>query len=147
MTHKLPAFDVLVDMARNDPQRLEKLRRKLTQNVIAGAATEQKRKRLEGLQFRVDLERRRARSPLAATIKISEMMCHSLADLHRSMVTPLVADDDGEPPQTNASVLEFPGKSRGQSPDGNVEAPLDELQGYIVIEDDGEVWDDPNRED
>ena len=25
MRHKLPAFDVLVDMARNDPQRLENL--------------------------------------------------------------------------------------------------------------------------
>ncbi len=107
MKQKLPAFDVLVDMARNDPQRLEKLRRILTEHVIAGATTEQKRKRLEGLQFRVDLERERARSPLAATIKISEMMCHSLADLHRSMVTPLVAEQESE--QTpKAKVLAFP---------------------------------------
>jgi hypothetical protein len=107
MKQKLPAFDVLVDMARNDPQRLEKLRRKLTEHVIAGATTEQKRKRLEGLQFRVDLERERARSPLAATIKISEMMCHSLADLHRSMVTPLVAE--AQPDQArSAKVLAFP---------------------------------------
>jgi len=108
MKQKLPAFDVLVDMARNDPQRLEKLRRVLTDKVIAGAHTEQQRKRLEGLQFRVDLERERARSPLAATIRISEMMAKSLADLHRSMVTPFVADE----PITSASkakILQFPG--------------------------------------
>ena len=107
MKQKLPAFDVLVDMARNDPQRLEKLRRILTEHVIAGATTEQKRKRLEGLQFGGDLERERARSPLAATIKISEMMCHSLADLHRSMVTPLVAEQEGEA-SPKAKVLAFP---------------------------------------
>ena len=108
MGQKLPAFDVLVDMARNDPQRLEKLRDKLTSSVIAGAATVQKRKRLEGLQFRVDLERRRARSPLAATIKISEMMCHALADLHRSMVTPLVSAEEVDL-APRAKILKFPG--------------------------------------
>ena len=107
MRHKLPAFDVLVDMARNDPQKLENLRLKLTKSVIEGAATEQKRKRLEGLQFRVDLERKRARSPLAATIKISEMMCHSLADLHRSMVTPLASEEE-ERTTTAAKILKFP---------------------------------------
>ena len=97
MKQKLPAFDVLVDMARNDPQSLENLRRRLTNTVIQSASTDEQRRRLEGLQFRVDMERQRARSPLAATIKISEMMCHSLADLHRSMVTPLVSEAEDEP--------------------------------------------------
>lgn len=85
---RLPAFEVLVDMARNDPQGLETLRRSLTDAVIAAASNETTRKRLQGLQFRVDMERRRATTPLAATIRISEMMCRSLADLHRSMVAP-----------------------------------------------------------
>ena len=88
MKPRLPAFDVLVDMARNDPQGLEKLRRSLTDAVIAAASNETTRRRLLGLQFRVDMERRKAGSPLAATIRISEMMCHSLAALHRSMVAP-----------------------------------------------------------
>ena len=108
MERKLPAFDVLVDMARNDPQRLELLRQKLSANIINSAATEQKRKRLEGLQFRVDMEREKARSPLAATIKIPEMMCHSLADLHRSMVTPLAAEDESKSPQESAAIITFP---------------------------------------
>jgi hypothetical protein len=33
------------------------------------------------------MERRKATTPLAATIRISEMMCRSLAELHRSMVS------------------------------------------------------------
>ena len=88
MKSRLPAFDVLVDMARNDPQGLETLRRSLTDAVIAAASNETTRRRLRGLQFRVDMERRRATTPLAATIRISEMMCQSLAALHRSMVAP-----------------------------------------------------------
>ena len=95
-------------MARNDPQGLESLRRSLTASIIESAQDEQKRKRLEGLQFRVDLERQRARSPLAACIKISEMMCHSLADLHRSMVTPLVTDEHAGT-QRKATIVSFPG--------------------------------------
>jgi hypothetical protein len=108
MKSKLPAFDVLVDIARNDPQRLESLRRTLTDDIIKGANSEQQRKRLEGLQFRVDLERERARSPLAACIRISEMMCHSLADLHRSMVTPFADEESSQLRQ--ATVLSFPGR-------------------------------------
>ena len=107
MTQKLPEFEVLVEMARNHPDRLETLRQELTSEIIENAASEQRKKRLEGLQFRVDLERRRARSPLAATIKISEMMCQSLADLHRSMVTPLVAERHDTETQAPATVLEF----------------------------------------
>jgi len=93
MKARLPAFEVLVDMARNDPEGLETLRRSLTDAVIAGASSDTTRRRLQGLQFRVDLERRRAATPLAAAIRISEMMCRSLADLHRSMV----AVGDGVP--------------------------------------------------
>lgn len=95
---RLPAFEVLVDMARNDPQGLETLRRSLTDAVIAAASNEITRKRLQGLQFRVDMERRRATTPLAATIRISEMMCRSLADLHRSMVAPAEGAADAAPP-------------------------------------------------
>lgn len=87
MTTRLPAFEVLVDMARNDPEGLETLRRSLTSAVIDGASSARSRRRLEGIQFKVDVARRRAATPLAATIRISEMMARSLADLHASLVT------------------------------------------------------------
>jgi hypothetical protein len=115
MRRKLPAFEVLVDLARNDPQRLEALRSKLTGDVIDKARTEQQRKRLEGIQFRVDLERQRARNPLAATIRISEMMANSLAELHRSMVTPLADDFPANLATADATVLAFPARDDSAS--------------------------------
>ena len=88
MRARLPAFDVLVDMARNDPQGLEALRTRLTRQVIDTASNDIARRRLEGLQFKVEAVRKKARSPLAACMHISEMMCHSLAELHKSIVAP-----------------------------------------------------------
>lgn len=109
MTTRLPAFEVLVDMARNDPEGLETLRRSLTNAVIATASSEDSRRRLKGLQFRVDLERRRAPTPLAATIRISEMMCRSLADLHASFVTTEGVEQEAMPaPSMLNNVVPFP---------------------------------------
>jgi hypothetical protein len=87
MSTRLPAFDVLLDLARNDPEGLEELRQSLTTSIIDAASNEANRRRLRGLQFRVDMERERAKTPLAATIRISELMCQSMAELHRTMVT------------------------------------------------------------
>ncbi len=87
MSTRLPAFDVLLDLARNDPEGLEALRQTLTSSIIDAAPSEANRRRLRGLQFQVDMEREKARTPLAATIRISELMCQSLAELHRTMVT------------------------------------------------------------
>lgn len=88
MQPSLPEFDVLVDMARNDPERLEALRQTMVQGVIDSSSNDDMRRRLAGVQFRVDAVRRRSATPLAACIRISEMMCQSLAELHRSMVAP-----------------------------------------------------------
>jgi hypothetical protein len=94
MKVRLPAFEVLVDMARNDPQGLETLRRSLTNAVITAAPNEEARRRLLGLQFRIDMERRRAGTPLAAAMRLSELMCHSLARLHRSIIEPAALRDE-----------------------------------------------------
>jgi len=116
MKPRLPAFEVLVDMARNDPQGLEKLRRSLTDAVIAAASNETTRRRLQGLQFRVDMERRRATTPLAATIRISEMMCRSLAALHRSMVAPATQALPEDRASTQGQVLDFRQLARPEDP-------------------------------
>lgn len=115
---RLPAFDVLVDMARNDPKGLETLRRSLTDAVIAAASNDTTRRRLQGLQFKVDMERRRAATPLAATIRISEMMCRSLAELHRAMVKPVpplevVPDHPVAEPRTRADAADHASQPGG----------------------------------
>ena len=107
----LPEFEVLVDLARNDPSGLEDLRHALVGGVIEHARTKQQKQRLAGLQFRIDLERRKSTSPMGATIRISEMMCRSLADLHLSIVAPEELDTDAEVIELHdvgATIVPFP---------------------------------------
>lgn len=91
---ELPDFDVLVDMARHNPQALEDLRKRLTDAVIEQQPDHVKQQRLRGLAFQIDMERQRARTPMAATIKLSEMMCWKLAELNRCFLRPEEVLDD-----------------------------------------------------
>ena len=107
----LPEFEVLVDMARNDPTGLEDLRAALVTGVIDSARTPQQQQRLAGLQFRIDLERRKSGSPMGAAIRISEMMCRSLADLHLSIVAPEELETEAEEIELHdvgAKIVPFP---------------------------------------
>ena len=103
----LPEFDTLLDMARNDPAGLEELRLKLTADILADARNDAQRKRLEGLVFKVNMERRRSSSPMGATIRLSELMCQSLADLQLAIVAPdeLQVESD---PSAAENVIAFP---------------------------------------
>lgn len=82
MQRKLPPFDELMDLARNRPEEFERLRMALCETAI-NQTSEKIRPRLRGLQFRIDMERRRCHNPLASCIKISAMMHESLVRLSR----------------------------------------------------------------
>ena len=84
----LPAFDALASLARRDPSALERLRERLTDEIIRRASTDAARRRLAGLKFRIDMERRRAPDALAACVRISALMHSSLADLHQALSVP-----------------------------------------------------------
>lgn len=98
---RLPQFEILMDMARNDPDALEQLRRRLCTQIIEQAAPA-RRARLRGLQFQVDMERRRARTPLGALIRISAMMHASLHQLSVAFNAP-----KPYPQRTHARVLHY----------------------------------------
>ena len=66
-------FDTWSAMARTDPQTFEKMRLAAIQAAI-DSAPEANRERLRRLQWRIDQERRLARTPLAACVRISRMM-------------------------------------------------------------------------
>ena len=104
MSSHLPDFEVLKRMAETNPKGLEALRQKLIADVLAGASADQRR-RLEGLQFRIDVERRRAANPLAATIKLSAMMRDSLLRLQHAVNNP---ESLRAVPAHTAAVLAFP---------------------------------------
>jgi len=87
MTQDLPPFDELMRMAKDEPEKLEELRVKLSQQTI-DAAPEKLQPRLRGLQFQVDAKRRLAKNPLSACIQISEMMHQSFAELYEALNMP-----------------------------------------------------------
>ena len=84
MSYDLPEFDKLREMAQRDPEALERLRVELCDRLIQ-EAPEKYRRKLRGLQFRVDMERRRAKSPMAACIAISGMMHDSFDRLRQTL--------------------------------------------------------------
>jgi hypothetical protein len=66
-------FDTWSEMARIDPETFESMRRAAIEAVIENAP-EANRERLRRLQWRIDQERRLARTPMAACLRISRMM-------------------------------------------------------------------------
>lgn len=111
MQHDLPSFDKLRELAQNDPTELERLRIELCEQIIHDAP-EQYRRRLRGLQFKIDMERRKAKSPMAACITISGMMHDSFDKLRvalneaagtTSTTEPAVSNSDTAP----AKVIPF----------------------------------------
>jgi len=95
MQSTLPEFDTLVALARKDPARLEALRVQLCEELIA-SAPEATQRRLRGLQFQIDAQRRLTKTPLQACQKISEMMHDSFAEL-RATLNDLSSNDSHAP--------------------------------------------------
>jgi len=103
---RLPTFEVLAELGRRDPNALQALGRLLTDDVIKHAPRPASRRRLEGLKFRIEMERQRAPNPLAACARLSQMMFESLSELHTALNEP-----DGYRKQRETSagtVLGFP---------------------------------------
>lgn len=75
MTRSNPCsnFDEWASLAQNDPAAFEERRSCVIENFIQNSPCHLQR-RLRGLQFRVDMERRRARTPMGACVRISGMM-------------------------------------------------------------------------
>ncbi len=73
----LPDFDTLRDLARENPEELERLRLALCQKVIDEAPSHAK-PRLEGLLFQINARRALAKSHQEAAQELSNMMNHSL---------------------------------------------------------------------
>lgn len=74
-------FDEWSLLARRDPAAFEARRAALIEDVLSRFPTPGQR-RLRGLQFRIDMERRRARTPMAACLRLSSLMWDSLLGAH-----------------------------------------------------------------
>lgn len=101
MYRDLPDFDTLLSLHEEDPQELDKIRADLT-DAIFESASESSRRKLEGLQFRINMELRRARTPQARCVKLSSMMHDSFVQLHEALHSPKLS-----PPSQDAKILPF----------------------------------------
>jgi len=80
MQQELPDFDTLKQLAEHNPEALEILRQQHIDALIE-SAPENTQHRLRGLQFQIDAQRRIHPTPMAACIKLSQMMHESFSDL------------------------------------------------------------------
>lgn len=110
-------FETWAQLAREDPEAFEARRREAIAELIE-SAPERSRERLRCLQWRIDQERRLARTPLAACMRISQMMWRSvlgegglqqrLDELQRAFgVTPELAPVPAREGSGGADVLLF----------------------------------------
>jgi hypothetical protein len=74
---ELPDFDTLKYWALAEPERLDALLHQQIETLIAQVGPERQR-RLRGLQFRIDCQRRLARNNLDSCIRIANMMHDSV---------------------------------------------------------------------
>lgn len=105
-------FDEWMALYQSDPEAFEHRREALIQKTINNAPEEHQR-RLNGLQFQVDMERRRSDSPLQSCMQISSMMWERFDDL-RAKLNQFQQQEHGvieapveRPEPTKAKVLEF----------------------------------------
>lgn len=71
-------FQAWARMAKEEPALFEEKRRAVIEAFIA-RTPERNRARLQGLQWKIDMERRRASNPLAACVRIYEAIWESFA--------------------------------------------------------------------
>lgn len=113
MQPKFPDSDTLLELAKNDPEGLERIRQEACEDLISEAPRRLQR-RLRGLQFQIDMERRRSKTPLDACIRISEMMHDSVWSLRTALNNSSVQNDSLTQPDkdlTPAQVIPFKGNS------------------------------------
>lgn len=96
-------FDSWAQLARDNPAEFERRRRAFIEETIDAMPVEH-HARLKGLQFRVDLERQRAKTPMGATIRLNSMMMDSFWELRQALQR--LTDPDGA--QARATQLELP---------------------------------------
>jgi hypothetical protein len=94
-TNRAFDFDSWATLAQTDPAVFEQRRLALIEDFLARFPHSEQR-RLRGLQFRIDMERRRARTPMAACLKLSAMMWDSLLGHHglKNALDALLAHSD-----------------------------------------------------
>lgn len=105
-------FDEWMQLAQTDPEAFEQRRRQVIEETIESAPSEARR-RLRGLQWRIDMERRRSDSTTAGFLRVYRMMMESvygergLSDSLNGLLSGQPVRRPGEEREEQAVVLPF----------------------------------------
>lgn len=103
-------FETWAALAQSNRAEFERRRKAVLEEAIATASPEQQ-PRLRALQWRIDVERERAATPLAACIRISSMMWDSFYELQAAL-NGVFSSRRSSPA---AAVIPFERKSAGEA--------------------------------
>ncbi len=101
-------FEVMVKMAKDEPEALEAWLREQIEELISSAKPEHQH-RLRGLQFTIDMHRRKASNPMSACLQLSRMMHESFEEMREAMLdlTSPVETQPTDPVEPIAAVIPF----------------------------------------
>jgi len=98
-------FDAWTRLAKDDPQAFEYRRQDAIRSTIDSASVEHRR-RLEGIQFQLDLERERSSTPLGACVRMNTLMWSGFHRLRKELNRVSSSRDDVSPQaRTSANVI------------------------------------------
>jgi len=80
----LPDHKTLRELAENSPEKLELILRANIAALIEKTSGNHRR-RLQGLQFQIDVQRQLAKNPVDSCVRISRMMHDSFIELNRAL--------------------------------------------------------------
>ena len=104
------SFDEWVDLHDSEPERFEKYRKKLLNNLV-DSAPERSKVRLKGLIFQMEAEAIKSKSQMAYNIRLSSMMIDMVEEL-MCQLSQLVTNnskimEQNHPPVKSAIILPF----------------------------------------
>ena len=107
------SFEECVRLAKKDPDAFENYRIEMIKQVIDRARPECQQ-RMKGLQFQIDMERRKTGTPMASCLRLNEIMMNFLYDefeyniniflSKKKLILSKVSQDDDK----RATILPFP---------------------------------------
>jgi hypothetical protein len=115
-------FDYWLALSKKKPEVFE-VRRAACIEALISSAPDSQQPRLRGLQWQIDLKRKRAKTPMAACITISNMMWDRvlgegglLESLRQTRSPTLVKEQEDEEMLDSASILPFVLRSEAKEP-------------------------------
>jgi hypothetical protein len=109
-SHPRPEFDAWARLAREDPQAFEQQRNELLERAILDAP-ERLRQRLRGLQWKLDRIRTTSATPLAASIRMQQLLWDSVTGPN-GLLTRLRSIENtptsGKTCRSSSNIVKFP---------------------------------------